>query len=63
MKIEVCDLCGKRVDKLDSTKVIIKDYKGVSFDLCGPLPQKRRFRGVICDRCLAEIKKGIWVHE
>lgn len=49
MKIEVCNLCEKRVDELNSTKVIIKDYKGITFDFGMAFPDKRKCEGVICD--------------
>ena len=57
MKIEVCDLCEKRVDELNSTKVIIKDYKGIAFDFGMAFPDKRKFEGVICDDCLNLLRK------
>ena len=52
MKVELCNLCEKRVDEFNSTKVIIKDYKGFTFDLGAVFPDKRKFEGVICDDCL-----------
>lgn len=59
MKIEVCDLCGRRVNNLNSTNVIIKDYKGVKRGVFGTLfPTSRKFRGVICDGCLELLREG-----
>lgn len=58
MKIEICDLCEKRVDELNSTKVIIKDYKGITFDFGMAFPDKRKFEGVICDDCLDLLRKN-----
>ena len=53
MLIEVCNLCKREVSSLCKTDVIIKDHKGLEFDICGyALPAKRRFKGVICDDCL-----------
>lgn len=49
MQIEVCDLCERRVNNLNSTKVIIKDCK---------FPTSRKFKGVICDNCLKLLKEG-----
>ena len=57
MKIEICNLCEKRVDKLNSTKVIIKDYKGITFDFDMAFPDKRKFKGVICDDCLSLLRR------
>lgn len=57
MKIEVCDLCNKRVHDMNKTEVIIKDHKGVSFDFNTALPAKRQFKGVICDDCLRLLKE------
>lgn len=56
MKIEICNLCEKRVDELNSTKVIIKDYKGIDFDFGMAFPDKRKFEGVICDDCLSLLR-------
>ena len=58
MKIEICNLCEKRVDELNSTKVIIKDYKGIDFDFGMAFPDKRKFEGVICDDCLSLLRKN-----
>lgn len=52
MKVEICDLCEKRVNELNCTKIIIKDYKGITFDFNTAFPNKRKFEGVICDDCL-----------
>ena len=56
MKIEVCDLCYKRVYDLTKTEVLIKDHKGISFSEFGAFPSKRTFRGVICDECLGLLR-------
>ena len=58
MKIEICNLCEKRVDELNSTKVIIKDYKCIDFDFGMAFPDKRKFEGVICDDCLSLLRKN-----
>lgn len=52
MIIEVCDLCNNRVHELNKTEVIIKDYKGLTFDFNMAFPARRRFKGLICDECL-----------
>ena len=52
MKIEVCDLCEKKLGELNRTEVIIKDYKGMTFMCRTALPEKRKFKAVICDNCL-----------
>lgn len=57
MRIEVCDLCGSEVNEFSSTKVTIKDYKGITFDLGTVFPSKRKFSGVICDDCLELLKE------
>lgn len=57
MKVELCNLCEKRVNELNSTRVIIKDYKGITFDFDVALPDKRKFEGVICDDCLNLLRK------
>lgn len=57
MKVEICDLCKKVVNELDYTKVIIKDYKGITFDFGMAFPDKRKFEGVICDDCLSLLRK------
>lgn len=59
MKIEICNLCEKRVDELNSTKVIIKDYKGIDFDFGMAFPDKRKFEGVICDDCLDLLRNKV----
>ena len=56
MKVELCDFCEKRVNGLNSTKVIIQDYNGITFDIGGAFPCKRKFKGVICDDCLKLLK-------
>ena len=58
MKVELCDLCEKRVSELNSTKVIIKDYNGVSFDFGTAFPSKRKFKGIICDDCLKLLREN-----
>lgn len=57
MKVELCNLCERRVSDLNSTKVIIEDYKGISFDFGEVFPNKRKFKGVICDDCLNLLKE------
>lgn len=57
MKVELCDLCEKRVNDFNCTKVIIKDYNGITFDTVGAFPSKRRFEGVICDDCLKLLRE------
>ena len=58
MIIEVCNLCHKKVNEMNKTTVIIKDYKGMEFDLNGVWPAKRKFEGVICDDCLKRLRDG-----
>lgn len=58
MKVELCDLCEKRVDELNSTKVIIKDYKGITCDYNTAFPSKQEFEGVICDDCLNLLREN-----
>lgn len=55
MKIEICDLCECRVDKHNSTKVIIKDYKTHVYTDYGSEAIPRKWKGVICDKCLNQI--------
>ena len=57
MKIEVCDLCGRKVDEYNRTKVIIKDYNGRMYDGTNAFLAKRKFSGVICDDCLELLKE------
>ena len=57
MKVELCDLCEKRVNDFNCTKVIIKDYNGITFDIGGVFPSKRKFEGIICDDCLKLLKE------
>lgn len=56
MIVEVCDLCEKKVSETNKTIVTIEDCKGVTFDFGGPFPNKRKFKGVICDECLNILK-------
>lgn len=58
MKVELCDLCKKEVTKLNSTRIIIKDYKGIDFSLGIAFPRKRKFKGVICEDCLNLLEKN-----
>ena len=55
MKIEVCDLCECRVDKYNSTRVTIKDYKALLYTEYGSKAVPRKWKGVICDNCLNQI--------
>lgn len=55
MKIEICDLCGKKIDEYKHTKVIIKERNGKKYDVFGILVE-RKFKGVICDDCLKLLK-------
>lgn len=59
MIIEVCDLCKKPVYDLDKTEVIVKDYKGSTFEFGFVFPAKRRFKGVICDDCLELLRDSV----
>ena len=56
MKIEVCNLCYTPVCDLTKTEVIIKDHKAITFDWFGVSPARRKFRGVICDKCLGLLR-------
>jgi hypothetical protein len=56
MKIEVCDICNKPVGEFDFTEVTIKDYNGMTFDFGMVFREKRKWRGIICDRCLAALR-------
>lgn len=57
MLIEVCDLCRCEVCGIDKTEVIIKDHKGLEFDIFGyALPAKRRYKAVICEDCLERLR-------
>lgn len=58
MKVEICDLCYERVSALNKTTVTIEDYKGISFELNGVFPDKRKFKGVICDKCLNRLRNS-----
>ena len=59
MKIEVCDICQKRVSEYNSIEVSIKDYKGWYVDDHGYIHRdKRKFKGAICEQCLAILRKG-----
>jgi hypothetical protein len=52
MLIEVCDICKRPVNTINKTEVIIQDFKGMTFELDGVFPAKRKFKGVICNKCL-----------
>lgn len=56
MKVEICDLCHKRVYESNKTTVIIKDFKGMDIDPTGVYPAKRKFEGVICNDCLKRLR-------
>lgn len=50
---ELCDICLQPVGEIDSTRIVLKDYKGLSFGSFGEAePSKRKWKGVICDKCL-----------
>lgn len=55
MKIEVCDLCECVVNKFNSTRVTIKDYKTYVYAGYGSEVVPRKWKGVICDNCLNQI--------
>lgn len=57
MKIEVCDLCEKKLGELNRTEVIIKDYKGMTFENRTAFQEKRKFKAVICDDCLSLLRE------
>lgn len=56
MKVEVCDICHKEVGEFNRTEVIIKDYNGMIFDFGMTHREKRKWKGVICDRCLSMLR-------
>lgn len=57
MIIEVCDLCKNEVHGIDKIEVIIKDHKGLEFDMFGyAFPAKRRYKAVICEDCLERLR-------
>lgn len=58
MVIEVCDLCKHPVSSVNKTEVIIQDFKGMTFELDGVFPAKRKFKGVICDKCLDTLRNS-----
>ena len=57
MKIEICDLCEKKLGELNRTEVIIKDYKGMTFEYGVAHQVKRKFKGTICDDCLTLLRE------
>ena len=59
MRVEICDLCHKRVFDTIKTTVTIEDYKGMSIEFGHAFPAKRKFKGVICDECLRRLRDGV----
>jgi hypothetical protein len=57
MKIEVCDICNQPVDETHKTVCIFKDWNGVSIDHGGFCSARRKWKGVICDKCLSKIRR------
>lgn len=56
MKIEVCDICRKSVGEFNRTEVILKDYNGATFDFGMIHRAKRKWKGIICESCLAMLR-------
>lgn len=58
MKVEICDLCYERVSEVTKTTVVIEDFKGYDFEFGHAFPAKRKFKGVICDKCLNRLRNS-----
>lgn len=56
MKIDVCDICHKPVGEFDRTEVKLMDYNGMTFDFGMAHREKRKWKGIICDKCLALLR-------
>ena len=57
--IEVCDICRNEVAKNDGISVNCSDMNGLKFVFGDPylLPEKRKYKVRICDKCKENIIK------
>ena len=54
--IEICDICGKQVNKKDGVYLECSDMNGLSFIGTQPIRSKRSYKIRICDKCIDNIK-------
>lgn len=54
--IEICDVCGKQVNKRDGVCLKCSDMNGLSFIGTQPIRSKRSYKIRICNKCIDNIK-------
>ena len=54
--IEICDVCGKQVGKIDGISLKCSDMNGLSFNGIQPMRSKRNYKIRVCDECVNNIK-------
>ena len=54
--IEICDVCGKQVSKIDGISLKCSDMNGLSFSGIQPTRSRRKYKIRVCDECVNNIK-------